>query len=140
MKTTITLLLLSILATCSSFGQEISPELQKEVLSNRAHKQKRTARIMIAVGIPVTTLGVVAYFAEKNSKPDFLDFSGEFTAIAVAGAVMTLSSIPYFISSGVNKRKAQSIELTINTQPFINSEFHQLALKPQTSFKIAFNF
>ena len=136
----IVIFILSVLVFCSSFGQELNPELQKEILINRSHHQQRTGWILIGIGAATTTLGVVAYYCEKNSKPDLLDFTGEFTAIVVGGSVMAVSGIVYLISSRVNKRKAQQIELSINSQSYINTEFHQLALKPQPVIKIAFKF
>ena len=66
MKKTVAILFLLILAICSSFGQEINPELQKEKFNTRAHQQQKTGWILLGIGTAVTTIGVVAYYAENR--------------------------------------------------------------------------
>ena len=97
MKKTIIGAMLLVLATVS-FSQQTNPTqpLTREDYLKKSKSQKITAFVLLGAG--VTTLAIIS---KGNTSFDVLG------TLAVAGTLSTLGSIPVFIASGRNKRKAK---------------------------------
>ncbi len=98
MKKTIICAMLLVLATVS-FSQQTNPTqpLTREDYLKKSKSQKITAFVLLGAG--VTTLAIIS---KGNTSFDVLGI------LAVAGTLSTLGSIPLFLASARNKRKAQA--------------------------------
>jgi hypothetical protein len=98
MKKTIIGAMLLVLATVS-FSQQTNPTqpLTREDYLKKSKSQKITAFVLLGAG--VTTLAIIS---KGNTSFDVLG------TLAVAGTLSTLGSIPLFLASAKNKRKAQA--------------------------------
>lgn len=145
MKTSLITFLLAVFFMPAVFGQELISEnqLKQETYLLMSHRQKKTGWILLGAGGTMTIVGL-AEFANAwdgywggSSSGDTIDFWGYVT---LAGLVASASSIPFFISSGVNKRRAIRIGLSVVPLPLINPQMKQFSPKPQPGIKIAFYF
>lgn len=139
-KLLMTFLLILFVLPCT-FGQQLNPEkrARQETYLEISHQQKKTWAIILGTGAAVTLIGFITYSPPSSDPFDIggSDFSYAATSI---GIVTMITSIPFFISSGVNKRRAMRLSFNVAPQSYINSEVHQLALKPQPAIKIVFKF
>lgn len=124
MKQVIILMLLFVFAT-TSFAQQLSDSkhaLTKTDYLEKSKKQKKAASILLAggAGIIITSFiipkgellhdGICVYgLCDTKYKND-----GIKSAFFIAGALSSLGSIPFFISSGKNRRKAASISIKMD--------------------------
>lgn len=70
----------------------------------KSKKQKKTGFILLGSGLVATGAGLLIA-SNSNVLSDDAGF-GAGAGLALVGSVATVVSIPYFISSGVNKRRA----------------------------------
>jgi hypothetical protein len=86
--------------------------LTKDYFLQKSKNQKTVAWVLLGGGLGVAaTGGIVQLIHEKQRNGGFdLNFTG--TWIAIGGGVVALSSIPFFISSSKNKKKAASIAMS----------------------------
>jgi len=98
MKKTIICAMLLVLATVS-FSQQTNPKqpLRHDDYLIKSKSQKIIAFVLLGAG--VTTLAIIS---KGNTS---FDVAG---TLAVAGILSTLGSIPLFLASARNKRKAQA--------------------------------
>ncbi len=93
--------------------------VDRDALLLKSKKQKTTGWILIGGGAGLTVAGFI--IGQKEAIKDPLGFySGEQTsgaALIVIGAASMVGSIPFFIASGKNKRKA---ELMLKNETFLN--------------------
>ena len=126
MKSIITLTLLFVLAT-TSFAQQLS--VSKHVLTKtdylqKSKRQNKTGLVFLTAGagliitsvvIPKGELvednGCIGPYCDTKYKNDGLK-SGFF----IAGGVSALGSIPFFIASGKNKKKANAASAFLDIQ------------------------
>ena len=148
-KVTIYFLLLIIPA--ASFCQQTNaniPAVKTDYLK-KSKNQKTTAWVLLAGGFALSTTGILiaAPKAEEDISYGFGGFlTGEpapqnnYTAeniLLVTGTVAMLSSIPFFIASKKNKRKAMNMSANIKMenatmiqqQSFVQSSYPAIALK-----------
>ncbi len=78
----------------------------------KSKTQKKTAQIILYSGLGMAALGGIVQSAANSGEGFYFDFTGAW--IAIGGGCVTLFSIPFFISSRVNARKAAT--LTLNDQ------------------------
>jgi len=99
-----------LLSSTISFGQQTDPEhsLTREDYLKKSKSQKITAFVLLGAG--VTTLAIIS---KGNTSFDVLPI------LAVVGTASTLGSIPLFIASARNKRKAEaaSVYFKLQKQP-----------------------
>ena len=87
-------------------------EFNKEGYLEKSKSQKTTAWVFLASGAAATIIGVIGFSETFNLSDNSADGYG---ILAIGGPVIALGSIPFFISSGNNARKAAS--LSINFKP-----------------------
>ena len=117
---------------------------QPDLSSNwyqKANNQKTFAWILLGVG----TGTVLTAFIVKTSKLDndplgyFIDDLGNGAFVLLAGGAVMASSIPLFIISGRNKRKANLIlrneSSSFSQQLHSNVNFYSLGINIKLSFK-----
>ena len=123
-------MLLAILSG-TSFSQQtdLTQSLTREVYLQKSKNQKTAARILLGSGTALAAGSLV--WASQNL---FSTSSGP-VVFLVAGSVAMLGSIPLFIASGKNKRKALSMSFKIQPVPqlqkanLVNRQAPSLSLK-----------
>lgn len=131
-KTASLILILTVVKTSFSQQVTVSPTLAKQDYLLKSKHQKTTAWLLLGGGIALSSIGTViatpkaaedigyvalflpnALAGNPQQEPQN-DYSIE-TLLIVCGATAMLSSIPLFIASGKNKRKAISLSLKNET-------------------------
>ncbi len=112
MKKTLTVILLIVLAFPIA-GQVIDSskyQVQQELL-RKSKNQKILGFIALGGGVLAAGVGLILY-EESGS------LSGTFTGegLLIGGGVAMVASVPFFIASGNNKRKAISMSTAIKTE------------------------
>jgi uncharacterized membrane protein YidH (DUF202 family) len=131
--------------SAASFSQQInpSPAFTKQDYLKKSKNQKTAAWILLAGGMGMIITGTVIWSNEVNHKIEndpFGIFYAPYTTtsgsgITAAGLIVTAASIPLFIVSAKNKRKAMSVSLRNETMPqlknesFVNQPLPSLTLK-----------
>jgi hypothetical protein len=102
------LLFFVLLLTISSFGQQTNPSqtLTKQDYLKKSKTQKTAAWICLGSG--------AVLFAIATPGEVSLDI---LPALVIGGGVLVAGSIPLFIASGKNKRKAMNISFKIQRSP-----------------------
>lgn len=140
------LLILSATTFCQQ--SEPSPALTKQDYLTKSKKQKTAAWVLLAGGFALSTTSFL--IATPKATEDYVSvFTGLFTAqpiqqnnytgetiLLVSGTVAMLSSIPLFIASGKNKRKAMSLTFKKETAPQIQNRSFVSRSVPSLSLKI----
>lgn len=121
------LLFFVLLLTISSFGQQTNPSqtLTKQDYLKKSKNQKTAAWICLGSG--------AVLFAIATPGEVSLDI---LPALVIGGGVLVAGSVPLFIASGKNKRKAMNISFKIQRSPLLqqSSLFYQNI--PAVSIKI----
>jgi uncharacterized membrane protein len=142
MKKQLFLILLLTLAT-NVFCQQttnLAPAVKSDLLK-KSNNQKTTAIILAAGGGLLATIGIITWgtgfsdafsFDNPNSGASEMNTGN---VLLASGGVLMLGSIPFFIASGSNKRKAMSISFKkeamqqLQKSGFVNRSFPSLSLK-----------
>ena len=95
---------LSATSFCQQVQQSSTSLTREEYL-----KKSKTQKI---VGFVLLGAGAIAFISVSGGNTDFETLG----AVVVAGAVSALASIPFFIASGRNKRKANNASLSFKFQ------------------------
>ena len=122
-------------------GQErhAEDEFVRNFYLERSARQNKTGLILLGAGTALFVGGVVGFDSSwDNGSASQTDFFG---FMLLAGAVADLTSIPIFISAGINKRRARAISVSlsiVNRQcldccSVYNSSF---ACRPELTLKI----
>lgn len=136
MKKTITFLML-LLFSVNAFSQTIpNNEFSKEYYLQKSKSQKTTGWILLTGGTIMTVVGAFSFNNSWDDSPN--SGTDAYGFIALGGVVSALGSIPFFIMSGNNARKAATISL-IN-QPVFSPMQGSLVQnsQPALSLKITF--
>ncbi|KIA87638.1 hypothetical protein [Flavobacterium sp. AED] len=136
MKKTITVLML-LLFTVNAFSQTIpNNEFSKKYYLKKSKNQKTTGWILLSGGTLMTVVGVIGFsdswYSSSNSTTDTYGF------IMLGGVVSGLGSIPFFIMSGNNARKAATISLS--NQPVFSPMQGSLVLNSQPGLSVKITF
>jgi len=135
-KIIISLILLTIAQ--ATFSQQItpSPTLTKQDYFLKSKQQKTAAWLLLGGGFALSSIGAISAAPKAaedigyvvllfpnivagNTQPEPQnDYTGE-TILLICGTAAMLSSIPLFIASGKNKRKAMSLSFKNETAPQI---------------------
>ncbi len=124
-----------LLLTTHLWGQNttVIPN-SKEFYLEKSKKQNKTGWFLFGTGIVLTTVGIIGF-----SNSDFLDSNSETDAygfMILGGAISGLSSIPVFIGSANNARRAAS--LTFNADLFPKRNALVQNYQPVIGIKIEF--
>ena len=139
-KTTFFLLL--ILLAIKAVGQTTPKmEFSKEYYLQKSKNQKTTGWIMFGSGALMAVVGGIGFGSgmsddllsdSSNSSTDTYGF------IMLGGIATSLGSIPFFIGSAKNARKAAT--LTLNYKPSLQPQQNAVALNYQPSLSLKINF
>jgi len=135
-KATLLAILLVILVT--SFGQQItsSPVSAGQDYLTKAKSQKKTAKTLLIGGGALIATSIIVL------APGTVSFDGMVPLLALAGVggVSALGSIPLFIASGKNKRRAMKASTYIQLErvSYIRQQDIAFHRYPALSVKIHF--
>jgi hypothetical protein len=118
----IILLPLLLAFTAVSFGQQITPkqDWKDSEYYKKSKNQKTVAWIFLGSGVALITGGLIAHFHYVNDTGDVL--AGVYTglstgeAVAIVGTVVAGGSIPFFVASSKNKKKAKAASVFIDME------------------------
>lgn len=111
MKQTIIFLTLLLFAI-ESFGQaKTSQTFSKDFYLQKSKTQKKTAWILLGTGLGIAAVGGIVQLIAEDARNGGWGFDFTGTYIAIGGGVVALSSIPFFITSSSNKKKAASVAI-----------------------------
>lgn len=127
-----------IAMTLNAFSQQIEKIiLTKSDYLQKSKSQKTIAWILAGTGvtsviISIATLDGTEIFSsiEGNDKP-----LNRFGVLFFGGCIVSLSSIPFFISSGKNKKKAMSMSFKMEQVPQL--QITSLVNKPIPSLSVS---
>jgi len=107
-----------------SFAQQIAPKEDMNWKESDYYKKSRTQKtvawIFLGSGVALFTGGLIAHYNYVNDSGDVL--AGYYTglstgeAVAIVGVVVAGGSIPFFIASSKNKKKAKAGSVFINME------------------------
>ena len=106
-----------------------SQQKAKGYFLERSKKQKRTAWILLGTGTAAIITGAII---DNSHQREVQSFTGGF--IEVGGIICTLTSIPFFICSSKNKKRATT--LTIKNQRILLPQNNSFALADQPSLSL----
>ena len=122
-----TLLLLVVKSFCQP---PTSHAISKDYYLKKSKNQNTIGWILLGTGVALKIVGI----AQKDSVN--ILFGGNVknnddVAFYILGAVSTVSSIPFFIASAKNKRKAMAATVGFNNQKILFPQQNGLVLKTQ---------
>jgi hypothetical protein len=131
MKKLTTLLLLSLLSfNCISQQTNLSPSVTKQDYLKKSKKQKTIAFVLAGGGSIAWLAGLGKYMNQEDN----IDGGGE--AAMIIGGTVALVSIPFFIISSKNKKKAMRMSFKNQVIPQLqNSGFVHRTI-PSINLKI----
>ena len=135
---TIASTLICILFVVTTYSQDQSQILKfkKDFYMERSKKQNRAGWILLGGGAVFAAVGEIAFAARVNNADSVggqFDKALDFTVTDVLGSIgyaAVVTSIPFFISAGANKRKAKKVSLSVTSQNFYQLQNNTLSLKP----------
>jgi hypothetical protein len=135
MRTLLIMIALFSVLTVSAQGTTES----KEFYLNKSKNQKTAGYILAGGGAALIISGIIVGNGDNNNDPNELDFGPNFDVglwLLGGGLVSALASIPFFISSGNNARKAATI--VIGHQKIMIPKYNSQVsvLQPAISLKI----
>jgi hypothetical protein len=134
-KTFIFLILLLFIAKGFSQTTPNTPFTKEDYLQ-KSKNQKTTGWVFLSAGIAITAVGVIGF---NNTYDDWSDNSTDtYGALILSGPLIALGSIPFFISSGSNARKAAT--LSLNYQPILIPNQGSLAQSSQPALSVTITF
>ena len=128
-----------LLFVLGSFSQTPAPS--KDYYLKKSKTQKTVGWVMIGGGVVMTTISILIPYKQSDNPFDYLTYSNASggAAILLLGGIGTaLGSIPFFISSAKNKRKAASI--VISDQNIFLPRQNSFALKTQPTITLKIGF
>ncbi|HET9744507.1 MAG TPA: hypothetical protein VFP97_02275 [Chitinophagaceae bacterium] len=135
MRTLLSILALFSVMTLLAQGKNET----KEYYLTKSKNQKTVGYVLAGVGGALIVSGIIVGNGDNNNDPNELDFGPNFDVglwLVGGGIASGLASIPFFISSGNNARKAATIG--INHQkiklPQLNGQ--ETVFQPAISLKI----
>lgn len=114
-----------------SFSQTNVSILSKQAYLEKSRNQKTTAWVLLGGGAALTAVGAIVMGSSSNSDDFTSSFNrlGTGAIIAGLGGTAMIASIPFFINSGKNARRAASI--SFNDQNILVPFKKSFALKSQ---------
>jgi len=127
----ITIFALLLITAIACFGQQIkpSPALNKAGYLRKSKNQKIAAFATLGTGVVLLASGFIA-IGHTSSK-------GEQEArVIISGLVVSAVSIPFFISSHINKKKGMAVSIKSKALPQVNNGSFVYKQIPSINFKI----
>ena len=109
----------------------------KDYYLHKSSNQKKTGWILLGGGAVLATIGGIGFSENFGIFTDNATGDG-YGFMFLTGVISGLSSIPFFISSGNNARRAATITFYLN--PSLNTNSNSLVqnYQPYLGFKITF--
>ena len=109
----------------TSFSQQVTPKppLTHDGYMKKSKSQKTVAWILVGGGATMITTGFLIGSKQVEEDPFgalISDEVGASVVLILVGIAATLTSIPLFISSGKNKRRAAAVSFKMEKTPIIN--------------------
>ncbi len=127
-----------LLFVAKSFSQ--STTLSKDYYLEKSKTQKTVAWVMLGGGVAMATAGLVITNKHVNDDPfealNNLGTTGGSAILTIAGIGSALGSIPFFISSAKNARKAATISFNNQKILFPQQNIFVLKTQPALTLKI----
>lgn len=132
---TISIFLVILFVSLQSFGQ--NQALSKEDYSQKSKNQKTTGWILLAGGTTMAVAGLISmsnqdFWSSDNSSYDASGF------LFFGGLAVDLASIPFFISSAKNARKAATISFNYQKAYFPQHNTFVAKMQPTITLRIPF--
>lgn len=118
-----------------SFSQTTAPS--KDYYLKKSKTQKTVGWVMLGGGVVMTTTGLIIASNQINEDPFEYTFGNKGTGSAIvtdAGIGISLGSIPFFISSAKNARKAATI--SFNNQKILFPQQNSFVSKTQPTLTL----
>jgi len=136
-----------LILSASSFGQQTnpSPGLTKQDYLLKSKRQKKVASIMLGGGAVLVLTSFIIPRGEQTGTtnmygifpvPDYKN-DGIKAALGLTGVASMLGSIPFFIASGKNKRKAMHLSFKNEMAPQIQKSGFAYRPVPSLTIKIS---
>ena len=123
-----------LLFVVKSFSQtQSSPELSKDYYLQKSKNQKITAWVLLGAGVGMTVGGLLINLDQPYYGGSSTD-NAKGLWLSYVGIASTLASIPFFISSHKNKKRAASV--SINNQRIYFPQQNGFAAKTQPSINL----
>ncbi len=126
------------LITTTLLGQNtINQEHNKDYYLQKSKDQNKTAWILLSAGTVISVVGLIGF----SSTYDLWDYSNKtdiYGYMMLGGGLLGSASVPLFISSGKNARKAATI--SFNNQPILCPTQNFCVQNPQPSLLLTINF
>ena len=118
-----------------------SSALNKETFLIKRKKQKKAANILLISGGSLILISGIVAAGETAAivTTDGENLDNIYTlssGIATAGILMSVASIPFYISAGKNKRKAAALSFQQQKIPYLQNNSVTSSLIPAVSIKI----
>jgi len=139
MKEAIVSIVLLITAAATFCQQTNSPPIvAKQDYLLKSKKQKKAAKILLGGGGALTLTGILLSVSTAGGAldPASKDNSSLAAGLGYGGAVIMAGSIPFFISSSKNKRKAMSISFKNQSLLGLKNGGFAYKVVPSVSLKI----
>lgn len=137
MKSFILISILLFFVTNGFSQTKPTSKFTKEYYLQKSKDQNTAAWILLGSGTAITLAGIV--YANESSKDNSFGLADDGAYFMILGGTATdLVSIPFFISSGSNARKAANF--TINAQPLLFPKQNNIARNYNPSLSIKINF
>jgi hypothetical protein len=141
MKKVVVVSMLLVFAAVS-VAQEVALKQTKEYYAVKSKKQKKTAKILLIGGAACVAIGFLIQKGEVTN-PGFI-FTTEYKndgikqAFVEGGILSMLGSIPFYLLSSKNKRKANAATVSINNQQVLFPQQNVFGFKtqPAVTFKL----
>ena len=121
--------------TINSFSQEEkAPKLSKDYYLKKSRAQKTVGWILLGTGVGIAAYGLITInsYTDNEGPLGTQNYTG--ALIAIGGGVISAFSIPSFISSAKNKRKAATVSFT--NQKILWYQKNNIGFIKQPSVKI----
>lgn len=132
------LTMLALLSAMTLFAQGTTET--KAYYLNKSKNQKTVGYVLAGSGAALIISGIIAGSGEDNNQdPNELDFGPDFEVgmwLLGGGIVVGLASIPFFISSSNNARKAAIIGISYQELKLPRSGGEVTVLQPAISLKV----
>jgi hypothetical protein len=131
--------LILLLFMANGFSQTVPiTEFSKEDYLQKSKRQKTTGWIFLSVGVVISTVGIIGFDNTYDDSWYGSSSSDTYGYLVLAGPLISLGSIPFFISSGSSARKAAT--LSISNQPILIPNQGSLVQSSQPSLSITITF
>jgi hypothetical protein len=139
MKIILVVLTILSLATISFSQSTVDPEFTKDYYLAISKNQKTIAWALLGGGTAIAVTGMI--LGKQEDKPGDLGYDSNFDAgmwLFGGGIVADLVSIPFFISSSNNARRAASVSLYIKKVNYGEGYHQNVKTKPAICLSVAF--